>query len=145
MYLRDPNGVRHHFWHHDQDFHEIYFSRDPIVYETYERTIILPVGSIPRTWGLAEMRVYDKAQNILRANFTEIIRFEVTDTPLTASADFDGDGQVAFEDFLAFVHAFGIQSGQENFDSKFDLDGNGEVGFSDFLIFVASYGKIVSG
>ena len=77
------------------------------------------------------MRVLDKAQNILRANFTEIIRFEVGDTPLI-SADFDGDGQVAFEDFLAFVHAFGTQSGQENFDPKFDLDGNGEVGFSDF-------------
>ena len=90
------------------------------------------------------MQVYDKAQNILRANFTEIIRFEVSDTPLI-SADFDGDGQVAFEDFLAFVHAFGTQSGQENFDPKFDLNGNGEVGFSDFLIFVDSYGKPVNG
>ena len=143
MYLRDPNGVRHYFGHYDQDFHEIYFSRDPIVYETYERTIILPVGSIPGTWGLAQMNVYDKAQNILRADFTEIIRFEVQDA--LPSADFDGDGQVAFEDFLAFVHAFGTQSGQENFDPKFDLDGNGEVGFSDFLIFVNSYGKPING
>lgn len=143
MYLRDPNGVRHHFWHHDQDFHKIYFLRDPIVYETYERTIILPVGSIPGTWGLAEMTVYDKANNILRANFTEIIRFEVQDA--LPSADFDGDGQVAFEDFLFFVSAFGTHSGQENFDPKFDLDSNGEVGFSDFLIFVNSYGKPVNG
>ena len=145
MYLRDPNGVRHHFWHHDQDFHKVYFTRDPVIYQTYYRTIILPVGSIPGTWGLAQMNVYDKAQNILRADFTEIIRFEVTDTPLTASADFDGDGQVAFEDFLAFVHAFGTHSEQENFDPKFDLDSNGEVGFSDFLIFVNSYGKPING
>ena len=101
MYLRDPNGVRHHFWHHGQDFHKIYFSRDPIVYETYERTIILPVGSIPGTWGLAEMQVYDKAYNTLRVDFTEIIRFEVSDTPLI-SADFDGDGQVAFERLFGF-------------------------------------------
>ena len=143
IYLRDPNGVRHNFRHVDDDYHKVYFTRDPTVYETYERTIILSVGSIPGTWGLAEMKVSDKAQNIFRANFTEIIRFVVQGT--LTSADFDGSGQVAFEDFLAFVHAFGTQSGQENFDPKFDLDSNGEVGFSDFLIFVNSYGKTVIG
>ena len=143
MRLRDPNGVMHFFWHYDPDYYKVYFTRDPTVYETYHQTIILPVGSIPGTWGLAEMTVRDKARNILRANFTEIIRFEVRDTLI--SADFDGDGQVAFEDFLAFVHAFGTHSEQENFDPKFDLDSNGEVGFSDFLIFVNSYGKPING
>ena len=147
LYLRDPQGVIHGDFRHyvpEPSYSNIYFFGDPMVYQTYHHTVILPVGSIPGTWGLAEMQVYDKAQNILRANFTEIIRFEVSDTPLI-SADFDGDGQVAFEDFLAFVHAFGTQSGQENFDPKFDLDSNGEVGFSDFLIFVNSYGKLVNG
>ena len=144
MYLRDPNGVRHRFRHHDSDLYKVYFTRDPTVYQTYHQKIILPVGSIPGTWGLAQMKVWDKARNILQANFTEIIRFEVGDALLIAS-DFDGDGQVAFEDFLAFVHAFGTQSGQENFDPKFDLDGNGEVGFSDFLIFVNAFGKTVNG
>ena len=144
MYLRDPNGGKHHFWHQDLDHYKVYFTRDPTVYETYHRTIILPVGSIPGTWGLAEMTVWDKASNILRANFTEIIRFEVQDTPLI-SADFDGDGRVAFEDFLFFVNVFGTQTGQENFDPKFDLDGNGVVDFSDFLIFVDSFGKTVTG
>ena len=146
MYLRDPNGVMHHFRHYDPDRSKVYFTRDPTVYETYHKTIILPVGSIPGTWGLAQMKVWDKARNLLRANFTEIIRFEVTDTPLTVmSADFDGDGQVALEDFLAFAHAFGTQSGQENFDPKFDLNGNGIVDIADFLIFVNAYGKPVSG
>ena len=144
MYLRDPNGVRHFFRHQDPDLYKVYFTRDPTVYQTYHKTIILPVGSIPGTWGLAQMTVWDKAENILRADFTEIIRFEVQDTPLI-SADFDGDGQVAFEDFLAFVHVFGTQSGQDNFDPKFDLDSNGTVDFSDFLIFVNAYGKTVSG
>ncbi len=144
MYLRDPNGVRHYFRHLDPDYHKVYFTRDPAVYQTYHKTIILPVGSIPGTWGIAEMKVFDKAYNLLRANFTEILRFEVTDAPLI-SADFDGDGRVAFEDFLFFVDAFGTQSGQENFDPKFDLDSNGVVDFSDFLIFVDSFGKIVSG
>ena len=142
--LRDPNGGEKNYWHSDDDYSRVYFTRDPTVYHTYNHTIILPVGSIPGTWGLAKMTLEDKARNILRVDFTEIIRFEVTDTPLI-SPDFDGDGQVAFEDFLAFVHAFGTQSGQENFDPKFDLDGNGEVGFSDFLIFVNSYGKPING
>ena len=146
MYLRDPNGVMHHFRHYDQDFYKVYFTRDPAIYETYHKTIILPVGSIPGTWGIAEMKVFDKAYNLLRANFTEIIRFEVTDTPLTViSADFDRDGRVAFEDFLFFVNVFGTQSGQENFDPKFDLDSNGKVDFADFLLFVDAFGKPVSG
>ena len=92
LYLRDPQGVRHHFRHYDQDLYKIYFSRNPTIYQDCQQTIILPVGSIPGTWGLAEMKVYDKASNILRADFTEIIRFEVGDTPI--SADFDGDGHL---------------------------------------------------
>ena len=146
MYLRDPNGKMHGSFRHNVPepiYSNVYYTGDPTVYTTYHKNIILPVGSIPGTWGLAEMKVRDKGQNIIRLNFTEIIRFEVQEA--LPSADFDGDGQVAFEDFLAFVHAFGTQSGQENFDPKFDLDGNGEVGFSDFLIFVNSYGKPING
>ena len=143
IYLRDPNGVRHNFRHDDEDYHKVYFTRDPTVYETYERTIILPVGSIPGTWGIAEMKVFDKAYNILRANFTEIIRFVIQGT--LASADFDGSGQVDIADFLLFVEVFGTQSGQENFDPQFDLDGNGIVDISDFLIFVDAFGKPVNG
>ena len=143
MYLRDPNGVRHRFRHYEPDYREIYFTRDPTVYETYHKAITLPVGSIPGTWGLAQMRVWDKAHNLLWANFAEIIHFEVQDT--LTSADFDGDGQVGVSDFLLFVEVFGTQSGQENFDPKFDLDGNGIVGIPDFLIFVDSFGKTVTG
>ena len=145
MYLRDPNGVMHPFRHYDpKDYYKVYFTRDPAVYETYYQTIVLPVGSIPGTWGLAQMEVFDKAYNVLRANFTEIIRFEVQDTPLI-SADFDGSGQVDITDFLLFVEVFGIQSGQENFDPKFDLDNNGIIDIPDFLIFVNSFGKPVTG
>lgn len=75
--LRDPQGVTHFFRHYDGEFWTLYFSRDPSVYETYHKTIILPVGSAPGIWGLAEMTVWDKADNHLRADFTEIVRFEV--------------------------------------------------------------------
>ena len=145
MSLRDPNGVMHFFRHYDpKDYYKVYFTRDPTVYETYHKTIILPVGSIPGTWGLAEMTVSDKAQNILRTDFTEIIRFEVEGTPLVSS-DFDGSGQVDIADFLLFVEVFGTQSGHESFDQKFDLDSNGTIDIADFLIFVDSFGKTVTG
>ena len=89
MLLRDPQGITHFFRHYDVDFHDIYFSRDLTVYETYHKTIILPVGSAPGIWGLAEMTVHDKAQNVLRVDFTEIVRFEVEEgaaaSPITAS------------------------------------------------------------
>ena len=89
MRLRDPQGITHFFRHYDADFWDVYFSRDATVYELYHKTIILPVGSPPGTWGLAEMTVYDKAQNKFYADFTEIVRFEVdegtTASPIIAS------------------------------------------------------------
>ena len=57
------------------------------------------------------------------------------------SADFDGNGTVAFQDFLLFVEAFGTQEGQQEYKPIYDLDGNGEIGFSDFLIFVDNFGN----
>ena len=88
MYLRDPHGVTHFFRHYDKDFWDLYFSREPTVYETYQKIIILPVGSVPGTWGLAEMTVFDKAKNTQRHDFTEIVRFEVGEAaaaPIIAS------------------------------------------------------------
>ena len=87
LMLRDPQGVEHHFWHHHPDFHRIYFRGDPTVWEDQKKTITLPIGSIPGIWGLAQMTVEDKAQNSLRADFTEIVRFEVVGSdPVTTYA-----------------------------------------------------------
>ena len=89
IYLRDPHGVEHFFRHYHPEFHDPYFSGDPTVYQDYHKTIILPVGSIPGTWGVAEMTVLDKAQNPLRVDFTEIVRFEIapaTEVPITPTA-----------------------------------------------------------
>ena len=55
-----------------------------------------------------------------------------------ARADFNGNGQVDFPDFLAFVRAFGGS------DPKFDLNDNGLVDFADFLAFVGSFGRQVN-
>lgn len=88
MYLRDPQGNIFHFRHSDKEWGRLYSSRDPTVYETYHKTIILPVGSPPGVWGLAEMSVRDKAGNLQRHDFTEIVRFEVGEVaaaPIIAS------------------------------------------------------------
>ena len=54
-------------------------------------------------------------------------------------ADFDGDGEVGFSDFLLFATAFGT----EDPDLRFDLNDDGEVNFSDFLLFAGVFGKTV--
>ncbi len=51
------------------------------------------------------------------------------------SPDFDGDGVVAFPDFLLFASAFGTT------DVRYDLDGSGAVDFGDFLAFAAAFGQ----
>ena len=52
--------------------------------------------------------------------------------------DIDGDGSVAFADFLVLSAAFGqsVDAGTGG-----DLDGDGSVGFSDFLILSANFGQ----
>ena len=57
-----------------------------------------------------------------------------------AAADFDGDGEIGFSDFLAFVSGFGKTAGDVGFDPTFDLDGDLQVTFTDFLIFVQNFG-----
>ena len=52
-----------------------------------------------------------------------------------ASPDFDGDGQVGFDDFFLFAESFGTS------EPHFDLDGDGQVGFDDFFLFAESFGQ----
>ena len=75
--LRDPQGIEHGFWVEDPNRDDLFPSGDPSRWTTYTWTVILPPGSAPGTWGLANMTVYDRAENIRRYDFTEIIHFEV--------------------------------------------------------------------
>ena len=59
---------------------EIYFQGDPTVYRKYTSSIYLPEGSFPGIWGVIGIGVTDKARNTVYHDFTEITRFEVTDT-----------------------------------------------------------------
>ena len=61
------------------------------------------------------------------------------------SADFNGDGQVGFTDFLMFAAAFGAQQGQPGYSATYDLNSDDSIGFTDFLIFAAAFGKPAGG
>ena len=139
MLLRDPQGVTHFFRHYDVDFWDIYFSRDPKVYETYHKTIILPVGSAPGTWGLAEMNVHDKAQNTLRADFTEIVHFEVVDVPIYAKSDVNQDGRINIQDLVLVANEIG-NPGAPNAGANADINADGAVNILDLVQVADNFG-----
>ena len=75
--LRDPQGIEHFHRAFADDRDELYPEGDPTVWKWHTATIILPLGSAPGTWGLADMAIYDRAANFRWYDFTEIIHFEV--------------------------------------------------------------------
>lgn len=72
--LRDPQGIDHFLWAYNDGFR--YFDGDPTLWKKYITTIILPQGSAPGIWGLAELTLYDKAGNRKTYNFVETVIFE---------------------------------------------------------------------
>ncbi len=58
-----------------------------------------------------------------------------------ADADYDGNGKVDFQDFLAFAGVFGKPASDSDVAARMDFDGNGTVEFSDFLIFAGVFGQ----
>ena len=77
LVLRDPQGGTHDYWMEPDDKFEVYPAGDPTVWQLLERVIILPPGSVPGTWGIAEINIEDRARNFENYNFVEIIHFEV--------------------------------------------------------------------
>ena len=142
MYLRDPQGVMHHYYHYvpEPSYSNIYFQGDPTVYQTYQQTIILPVGSPPGTWGLAEMNVMDKAQNTLRADFTEIVRFEITDAPIYAQSDINQDGTVNIQDLVLVANEIG-HPGPQNAGANADINADGAVNILDLVQIANNFGE----
>ena len=63
------------------------------------------------------------------------------DEPGDLTADFDGDGDVDFGDFLGFASRYGKMAGEAGFDSAYDLNGNGTIDFLDFLQLARQYGR----
>ena len=140
IYLRDPHGVEHFFRHYHPDFHNTYFSGDPDVYQDYHKMIILPVGSIPGTWGVAEMTVLDKAQNPLRVDFTEIVRFEVGTTPQYSQYDINRDGEVNIQDLVLVASKIGTFK-KEKQQHPEDVNTDGKVNILDLILVANHFGE----
>ena len=135
IHLRDPQGVRHGFSHygnnHDQGpKSNLYFIGDPAVYQTYHKIIILPIGSVPGTWGLSDMSLHDKAENTLHVDFTEIVRFEIIDiaTPVILTADVNNDGEVNIQDLVFVASNLG-----ETGENAADVNGDEIVDIRDLI------------
>ncbi len=54
-----------------------------------------------------------------------------------ADADFSGNGEVDFTDFIQFAQAYGSA------DIRYDLNGDNQVDFTDFVRFARVYGQVV--
>ena len=141
MSLRNPQGVMLSFDYYDPDFYKIYFSRDPAVYETYHKTIILPVGSPPGIWGLAGMTIQDKAQNILRVDFTEIVHFEVVDASIYTQSDVNQDGTVNIQDLVLVANAIGHPGAAADGELNTDINADGTVNILDLVQVANHFGE----
>ena len=75
--LRDPQGIER-FFHLNPEGGKGWFpSGDPSQWTDHSWTLLLPAGSAPGVWGIAEVAVWDRVDNVKHYNFTEIIHFDV--------------------------------------------------------------------
>ena len=76
--LRDPQGIEHFFYMYPNIHGSTWFpSGDPSLWSEETWTVLLPVGSAPGIWGVAEIAVWDRAENFKLYNFTEIVHFDL--------------------------------------------------------------------
>lgn len=94
----DPQGIFHGDWFYHKNFNTNYFEGDPTLWEHYQIKHILPRGSAPGRWGLAQLMVGDKAGNRYTYNFIETLIFEPTDSEdgWDLFTDLDADLNLSF-------------------------------------------------
>lgn len=96
--LRDPQGIEHYEWFYNhRNIYTTFFDGDPTLWERYTINCILPPGSAPGIWGLAELTPYDKVDNFKTYNFVETIIFDpdIDESDYELYAEIDRDGMVS--------------------------------------------------
>ncbi len=74
--LKDPQGAMFFQYMDTPQTGTPYFEGDPTTWQRYTTKVVLPRGSTPGIWGLAEMSLEDKAWNSITYNFVETLIFE---------------------------------------------------------------------
>ncbi len=74
--LKDPQGAMFFQYMDIPQTGTPYFEGDPTTWQRYTAKVVLPRGSTPGIWGLAEMSLRDKAWNSTTYNFVETLIFE---------------------------------------------------------------------
>jgi hypothetical protein len=94
-------------------------------------------------FGVNKKKTIENAGTIVvtEATSTEPPDEDPPTTGISPSPDFDGDGEIAFRDFVMLAQGFSKKVGQDGFNPVMDLDQNGEIGFRDFIIFAQWFGK----
>jgi len=130
--LRDPQGINHFQYHYHRNFYTQYFDGDPTVWEKYTITCILPQGSAPGIWGLAEFSVHDKAGNNRIYNFVETIIFEPDNstTDYVLFSELDKDNVVKLQITTDTQAGFGFKYRIINEDTGEEV--SGEVNSGSF-------------
>jgi len=128
--LRDPQGISHFNYHYHRNFYTLYFDGDPSVWERYTITCILPQGSAPGIWGLAELSIADKAYNGRSYNFVETLIFE----PDNSTTDYVLFSELTDDNMLALDIMSDMDSDYTysyriiNEDTGEEISGNGNAG-----------------
>ncbi|MCD6411654.1 MAG: VWA domain-containing protein [Thermoplasmata archaeon] len=61
-------------------------------------------------------------------------------SPPPCKGDFDGDGDIDFDDFVEFAGAYDSHCGDPNYTVIGDFDDDGDIDFDDFVYFAGVYG-----
>jgi subtilisin family serine protease len=93
-------------------------------------------GLAPDTEHEIGTHTVDDAGNINAAWVKDTAR---TKPEVGLKGDFDGDGDVDWDDFLAFADAYDSVKGDPNYNSVGDFDDDGDIDWDDFLAFGDAY------
>lgn len=123
--LKDPQGLLHGEYHYHRNSHSLYFDGDPTVWERYTIKCILPKGSAPGIWGLAEMSLSDKAWNERTYNFVETLIFEPDDsqTDYVLFSELDEQGMLSLSLSSEVFSGYGFTYRIIHEESGLELDG----------------------
>jgi hypothetical protein len=124
---------------------------------SYEVVLMLMRGGSPEVVSLsgsdvtiANVSQYDEVVIVPTSTSTSGSSFDVSYSVLNSTSvastsdivgDFDRNGVVSFNDFLAFAGSFGKASTDVAHTREHDLNADGNIGFSDFLVFASHFGE----